>query len=126
VILLATLLFLFGFGGDSGDTLERLREMLPTLITDAERADQAVQLIDETLALRGETVARFDDLRLELRAVDADHGATRADYEAISARYDDIWADAQEGLVERRVRFRQLLTREEWAALNEALDRGDG
>lgn len=126
MILLATLLFLFGFGGDSGDTLERLREMLPGLIADGTRAEQAVLLVDETLQLRGDTVARFDDLRVELRAVDFNHAATRADYEQLSARYDEIWADAQEGLVERRMRLRELLTREEWASLNEALDRGDG
>jgi len=126
MIVLATLLFLFGFGGESGDTLERLRELLPTLVADASRAEQAVQLVDETLQLRDDTVSRFSDLRLELDLVDANHAATRADYEQISARYDDIWADAQNGLVERRVHLRELLTREEWAALNEALDRGDG
>jgi hypothetical protein len=126
VILLATLLFLFGFGSDSGDALERLRELLPTLVADAERADHAVQVIDDTLELRGETVSRFEELRAELRLVDADHAATRADYEDLSARYDAIWADAQAGLVERRMRLRELLTREEWAAMNAALDRGDG
>lgn len=126
MILLATLLFLFGFGSDSGDALERLRELLPTLVADAERADHAVQVIDDTLELRGETVSRFEELRAELRLVDADHAATRADYEDLSARYDAIWADAQAGLVERRMRLRELLTREEWAAMNAALDRGDG
>ena len=123
MILLATLLFLFGFGSDTGDTLERLRELLPGIVADAERSDQAVQLIDDTLQLRADTVSRFGDLRRELRLVDANHAATRADYEQLSARYDDIWADAEEGLIERRLRLRDLLTREEWERMNEELDR---
>jgi hypothetical protein len=98
-------------------TVEALSDRVAIVVEDPARAEAA----QSTLAdLKAEVVAFEKTFAVSGKAVKRsyrDHGADRADIEAVLDQLNRDWERGQERALDLRFELRDQLTREEWAAL---------
>jgi septal ring factor EnvC (AmiA/AmiB activator) len=96
---------------------EELRLVRAT-ITENERAERFVLLLEERERLFRRYSAEISEYRRKLNELNADYAAERADFENLIAAYNRKRASAQEEVVELIARMKQATTADEWATIS--------
>ena len=119
-MLIATALILFlWFGQGDAQTaplarVQQAREVVPNIVTDAERADAAAGVLQEIQRSHEAYVKRLAELQTVFLNVDRNYEVTAGDYEPIVTEVEALQLEHQKELLELRVGLKGHLTREEW------------
>ena len=123
IATLTALYFLFFAGGSEGlvAQFDQIAGLSAEHVTEEDRATEVQSVLDEMRAALDEFQADILDLRQQAWRVDADYGATRADYLRVFSQLDAAWLRSEQRIIELRFGMRDLMTREEWNAVFGAL-----
>ena|GEM_PF-1517825 len=96
---------------------------LQAVVTDPDRAAQAVTLINELEANFEKGAADMSRHKANLSAINADYDATRQDFKDEFASLNAIMSSNRKNVGRIRGRLVELLTAEEWATIEKARSR---
>lgn len=107
------------FGGGGGDALAELRGLVRSEVADEERAARMLAEIDRLESVIDDYNATSAAAGEELRALNRDYDATRAQFEAMLQRQNEVRSAARDLVVASALELRDLATAEEWKEMAE-------
>lgn len=110
---------MFGGGGVSGPMIfmNEAADNIEVVVTDAERKDQALEVIDAMLDRSKEHNKTFDKMRDQLGDLTASHDVTAEQIDTLWNEYFALDAQYAKEIIEARFSLKESLSREEWAAI---------
>jgi len=118
MIAALTIYFLMGGGGVSGPMIfwNEAAENIEVVVTDEERRDQALEVIDSMLDRSKEHNKTLDELRGQLGDLTASHDVTAEQFDSLWDEYFELDAQYTKEIIAARFSLKESLSREEWAA----------
>ena len=113
-----TIYLLFGGGGVSGPMVfwSEAAENIEVVVTDENRRDQALEVIDSMLDRSKEHNKTLDEMREQLGDLTASHDVTLEQFDGLWNEYFELDAQYTKEIIEARFSLKESLSREEWAA----------
>ena len=115
--------FLLGGGGASGPMLymDAASERIEVAVTDEERKDTALELVDSMLDRSKDHNKALDGMREQLGDLVESYDVTEAELDALWDDYFDLDAQYTKEIIEMRFSLKDSLSREEWGAVFSAV-----
>ena len=111
------LYFMMGGGGVTGTMIfmNEAAESVEVVVTDEERKDQALAVLDSMLDRTKDHNKELDDMREQLLDVLASHDVTEAQLDTVWNDYFSLDEQYTEEMIASRFELKDSLTREEWS-----------
>jgi len=100
--------------------LRAYKAQIQKTVTDPARADQLIGAVDEAEQVVRKAGSVIQDYRAKLQALDADYGATRAEYAALFTQHDAQRTALIQQALALRAKITSLTTDSEWEQLKPA------
>ncbi len=97
-----------------------LQDAISRLLKDEARSAEVVEVLKEGQNLTEQAEADYDQYVWRLKNLNADHNASREDFNQLLARMNANAAEHQEHALALNLRMKQLLSRDEWEQLASA------
>jgi len=110
---------MFGGGGVSGPMvfMNEAADNIEVVVTDAERQDQLLEVIDSMLDRSKEHNKTLDKMRKQLGELSASHDVVAEQFDTLWNEYFELDAQYAKEVIEARFSLKESLSREEWAAI---------
>jgi hypothetical protein len=114
-----TIYLLMGGGGVSGpmEFWSEAAENIGVVITDEERKDQVLEVIDSMLDRSKEHNKTLDEMREQLGELTESHDVTAEQFDSFWNEYFDLDAQYSKEIIAARFSLKESLSRDEWAAI---------
>ena len=119
MIAALTIYFLMGGGGVSGPMVfwNEAADNVEVVVTDEERRDQALEVIDSMLDRSKEHNKTLDELREQLGDLTVSHDVTAEQFDSLWDEYFELDAQYTKEIIAARFSLTESLSREEWAEI---------
>jgi len=119
MIAALTIYLLMGGGGVSGPMVfwNEAADNVEVVVTDEERKDQVLEVIDSMLDRSKEHNKSLDEMREQLGDLTASHDVTVEQFDSFWSEYFDLDAQYTKDIIAARFSLTESLSREEWAAI---------
>ena len=100
--------------------IQAYKVQIQKTVTDPARADRLVTAVDEWEQILRQAASMAQEYRAKVQALDADYGATRAEYAALFRQHDAQRAALIQQSLALRKKITSLTTDSEWQQLKQA------
>lgn len=108
-------------GVDTTDQIAEFSDMIEDVVQDPDRRARALEEYEAFAAEAGAFFEELRDAQAEAQRLNADYDAPRASFEAIRVRMRASRRRHSENVVHHALAIREIVTSEEWAAINDAI-----